>query len=148
MFSILIRYIFESLGLLVASILMNSIQYLKKINENGIKKMCRNLFAIQQNLTNITMSREPDLDHARQYYELLYLNPDVSTLFLYQNYIMWTIWIIVSQSWFLASFTLVFYSVGFSCENETVKFSISGLFSLVVHTNSWCTKIKLHLYFL
>ncbi|KAJ8317018.1 hypothetical protein KUTeg_004922 [Tegillarca granosa] len=70
------KYIFESLGLLVASILMNSIQYLKKINENGIKKMCRNLFAIQQNLTNITMSREPDLDHARQYYELLYLNPD------------------------------------------------------------------------
>ncbi|KAK3096041.1 hypothetical protein FSP39_022371 [Pinctada imbricata] len=70
------RYIFESLGFLVASILMNSIHYLKKINENGIKKMCRNLFAIQQNLTNITMSREPDLDHARQYYELLYINPD------------------------------------------------------------------------
>ncbi|XP_056004911.1 exocyst complex component 4-like isoform X6 [Ostrea edulis] len=70
------RYIFESLGFLVASILMNSIQYMKKINENGIKKMCRNLFAIQQNLTNITMSREADLDHARQYYELLYINPD------------------------------------------------------------------------
>ncbi|XP_062567053.1 exocyst complex component 4-like isoform X3 [Saccostrea cucullata] len=70
------KYIFESLGFLVASILMNSIQYMKKINENGIKKMCRNLFAIQQNLTNITMSREPDLDHARQYYELLYINPD------------------------------------------------------------------------
>lgn len=70
------KYIFESLGFLVASILMNSIQYMKKINENGIKKMCRNLFAIQQNLTNITMSRESDLDHARQYYELLYINPD------------------------------------------------------------------------
>ncbi|CAG2211695.1 EXOC4 [Mytilus edulis] len=39
-------------------------------------KMCRNLFAIQQNLTNITMARETDLDHARQYYELLYMNPD------------------------------------------------------------------------
>ncbi|XP_052772519.1 exocyst complex component 4-like isoform X2 [Mya arenaria] len=70
------KYIFESLGFLVASILMNSMQFIKKINENGIKKMCRNLFAIQQNLTNITMSRESDLDHARQYYELLYLNPD------------------------------------------------------------------------
>ncbi|XP_060578510.1 exocyst complex component 4-like [Ruditapes philippinarum] len=70
------KYIFESLGYLVASILMNSMQFIKKINENGIKKMCRNLFAIQQNLTNITMSRESDLDHARQYYELLYLNPD------------------------------------------------------------------------
>lgn len=40
---------------------------------------CRNIFAIQQNLTNITMSREADLDRARQYYELLYSNPDVST---------------------------------------------------------------------
>ncbi|KAL5022453.1 hypothetical protein ScPMuIL_001608 [Solemya velum] len=70
------KYIFESLGYLVASIIMNSIQFLKKINENGIKKMCRNIFAIQQNLTNITMTRESDLDHARQYYELLYLNPD------------------------------------------------------------------------
>lgn len=70
------KYIFESLGFLVASILMSSIQYLTKINENGIKKMCRNLFAIQQNLTNITMARETDLDHARQYYELLYMSPD------------------------------------------------------------------------
>lgn len=70
------KYIFEGLGFLVASILMNSIQFLTKINENGIKKMCRNLFAIQQNLTNISMSRETDLDMARQYYELLYLNQD------------------------------------------------------------------------
>ena len=34
--------------------------------------MSRNIFAIQQNLTNITMSREADLDHARQYYEIMY----------------------------------------------------------------------------
>ena len=27
---------------------------------------------------NITSNRESDLDHARQYYELLYLVPDVS----------------------------------------------------------------------
>lgn len=33
------RYIFESLGYLVASILINSVQFLNKINENGIKKM-------------------------------------------------------------------------------------------------------------
>ena len=39
---------------------------------------CRNIFALQQNLTNITMSREGDLDHARTYYELLYNNPEVT----------------------------------------------------------------------
>ncbi|GFR81718.1 exocyst complex component 4, partial [Elysia marginata] len=70
------KYIFESLGYLVASILISSVQFLKKINENGIKKMCRNILAIQQNLTNITLTRESDLDRARHFYELLYLNPD------------------------------------------------------------------------
>ena len=30
------------------------------------------------------MNRESDLDHARQYYELLYLSPDVS-LYLFSN---------------------------------------------------------------
>ncbi|CAL1542035.1 unnamed protein product [Lymnaea stagnalis] len=70
------KYIFESLGYLVAAILINNIQYLNKINENGIKKMCRNILAIQQNLTNITLTRESDLDRAKQFYELLYLSPD------------------------------------------------------------------------
>ena len=42
---------------------------------------CRNIFSIQQCLTNITSNRESDLDHARQYYELLYLSPDVSINF-------------------------------------------------------------------
>ena len=39
---------------------------------------CRNIFSVQQSLTNITLSREADLDHAKQFYELLYLSPDVS----------------------------------------------------------------------
>eukprot|EP00061_Rhincodon_typus_P018239 g47338.t1 len=38
--------------------------YFKRISESGIKKMCRNIFVLQQNLTNITMSREADLDFA------------------------------------------------------------------------------------
>ncbi|XP_068708589.1 exocyst complex component 4-like isoform X2 [Montipora capricornis] len=70
------RYLFEGVGFLVSSILVSNVSEIKRINPNGIKKMCRNIFAIQQNLTNITMSREGDLDRARQYYELLYSNPD------------------------------------------------------------------------
>ncbi len=156
------RYVFEGLGHLISFILINSAQYIKRINENGIKKMyvhdilwpfflrsnmpliniyclfyfyqlsyqlpplfisqpfshylvyssggtlrsvtchwlkmqscgflsnswehfalwiyrCRNIFILQQNLTNITMSRETDLDHARNYYELMYKNTDVSS---------------------------------------------------------------------
>uniref|UniRef100_A0A8C8R778 Exocyst complex component Sec8 n=1 Tax=Pelusios castaneus TaxID=367368 RepID=A0A8C8R778_9SAUR len=70
------QYIFEGLGHLISCILINGAQYFKRISESGIKKMCRNIFILQQNLTNITMSREADLDFARQYYEMLYNTPD------------------------------------------------------------------------
>ncbi|XP_062522769.1 exocyst complex component 4-like [Corticium candelabrum] len=68
------KYLFEGIGYLIASILISSTAYLQKINANGIKRMCRNIFVLQQNLTNITMSREVDLDRARQYFELLFLS--------------------------------------------------------------------------
>uniref|UniRef100_A0A4W5LAB1 Exocyst complex component Sec8 n=1 Tax=Hucho hucho TaxID=62062 RepID=A0A4W5LAB1_9TELE len=58
------QYIFEGLGHLISCILINGAQYFKRISESGIKKMCRNIFVLQQNLTNITMSREADLDFA------------------------------------------------------------------------------------
>ncbi|XP_067247126.1 exocyst complex component 4 [Chanodichthys erythropterus] len=70
------QYIFEGLGHLISCILINGAQYFKRISESGIKKMCRNIFVLQQNLTNITMSREADLDFARQYYEMLYNTAD------------------------------------------------------------------------
>lgn len=44
--------------------------------------MCRNIFALQQTLTNITMAREIALDHARQYFELFYHTPEVSLLWV------------------------------------------------------------------
>ncbi|KAM4874577.1 exocyst complex component 4 [Thomomys bottae] len=70
------QYIFEGLGHLISCILINGAQYFRRISESGIKKMCRNIFVLQQNLTNITMSREADLDSARQYYEMLYNTAD------------------------------------------------------------------------
>ncbi|XP_030815768.1 exocyst complex component 4 [Camarhynchus parvulus] len=70
------QYIFEGLGHLISCILINGAHYFRRISESGIKKMCRNIFILQQNLTNITMSREADLDFARQYYEMLYNTAD------------------------------------------------------------------------
>ncbi|XP_065289302.1 exocyst complex component 4 isoform X2 [Dermacentor albipictus] len=70
------RYIFEGLGHLIASILINSTSSIQKVNENGIKKVCRNIFAMQQTLTSITMNREVALDYARQYFELFYYTPE------------------------------------------------------------------------
>ncbi|KAJ9597949.1 hypothetical protein L9F63_011188 [Diploptera punctata] len=70
------KYIFEGLGHLIAKILISSAQYIDQIDERGIQKMCRNIFALQQTLTNITMAREIALDHARHYFELFYLAPE------------------------------------------------------------------------
>lgn len=69
------KYIFEGLGHLIAKILISSAQYMKIIDEVGIQRMCRNVFALQQTLTNITMTREVALDHARHYYELFFSTP-------------------------------------------------------------------------
>jgi len=71
-----LKYIFEGVGHLLSAILINSSTKIKRINQNGVKKMCRNIFATQQNLTGITMSREVDLDYARQYFELFYLTSE------------------------------------------------------------------------
>jgi len=43
---------------------------------------CRNIFAIRQSLTNVTSSREMDLDLARQYYELLNMSIEVCIAFI------------------------------------------------------------------
>lgn len=63
---------------MIASIITGCVQHIRRMNENGVKKMCRNIFVLQQTLTNITLAREPALDHARQYFELLCLTPEVS----------------------------------------------------------------------
>ncbi|KAF2360629.1 Sec8 exocyst complex component specific domain, partial [Trinorchestia longiramus] len=69
------KYIFEGLGPLISSIVTSWPSRIRRLNENGIKKMCRNILSLQQQLTNITMARELSLDHARQYYELFYMTP-------------------------------------------------------------------------
>ncbi|XP_046850236.1 exocyst complex component 4-like [Xenia sp. Carnegie-2017] len=69
------KYMFEGLGHMMSMLIISAAPYIKKMNANGTKKMSRNIFAIQQNLLNITQSREPDLDKARLYYDLLYKIP-------------------------------------------------------------------------
>ena len=41
------RYIFEGVSHLVSRILIESAANIRKINKNGVKKMCRNIFTIQ-----------------------------------------------------------------------------------------------------
>jgi hypothetical protein len=72
------RYIFEGVSHLVSRLLLDSVVNIRKINKNGVKKMCRNIFTIQHTLTsNITGSRESSLDGAKTFYELLTLRQQV-----------------------------------------------------------------------
>jgi exocyst complex component 4 len=64
------KYIFEGVGQLVSTILINGAQDMRRINDNGVKKICRNIFSIQQTLCNLTNQPEHALDHARTYFEL------------------------------------------------------------------------------
>jgi len=63
-------------GNFVAAILVTVAKFMKRIYAAGIKEMCRNIFTMQQQLNNITSSREANLDMARQYYEMLHMMPD------------------------------------------------------------------------
>jgi len=70
------RYLFGGIGYLIASIIISSTSYIKKINRNGVKKMSQNIFTLQQELADIANPREPDLENAKHYIEMLFLTPD------------------------------------------------------------------------
>merc|ERR1712059_108281 len=71
-----IQYVFEGVSSLVSAILISSAATIKRINCNGVKKMCRNIFAVQHTLTaSITGRRELALDQAKTFYELFNMTP-------------------------------------------------------------------------
>jgi hypothetical protein len=69
------HYLFEGLGRLIANLLIDSLQSMqsKRFNKRGINKMNRNIFSVQQNITNIIDSRESSFNRVRQYYSMLEL---------------------------------------------------------------------------
>eukprot|EP00455_Lapot_gusevi_P022461 TRINITY_DN2337_c0_g1_i2.p1 TRINITY_DN2337_c0_g1~~TRINITY_DN2337_c0_g1_i2.p1 ORF type:complete len:418 (+),score=129.56 TRINITY_DN2337_c0_g1_i2:111-1256(+) len=73
-----IRYLFGSLAPLISCIAINNLPRLHhlRVNPNGVAQMTRNLFALQQNLTNIVMTQEHHFDRARQYWDLLNLSEE------------------------------------------------------------------------
>lgn len=70
---------------------MSCVQHIRRMNENGVKKMCRNIFSLQQTLTSITLAREPALDHARLFFELLCLTPEVRLIFEDNNIVFYPV---------------------------------------------------------
>ncbi|XP_055384400.1 exocyst complex component 4 isoform X2 [Condylostylus longicornis] len=70
------RYIFEGLAHLASRILIQASNYMENVDQINIQRMCRNSLALQQTLSSITASREVALDQARNFYELLCMEPD------------------------------------------------------------------------
>lgn len=70
------KFLFDGLGYIMSGIIVSNASYIKEINNGGLKKMSRNILALQQNLTNITLTCELELERARFYYELLYQKPE------------------------------------------------------------------------
>ncbi len=67
------RFLFEGLARLIAGLLVRVLAELPRWNHHGVLKMCRNVFALQQNLTPVFGGKDERLDRARRYYELLEL---------------------------------------------------------------------------
>lgn len=70
------RFLFDRLAALIARLLIKGLASIKGINKNGVFKMFRNVFALQQNLTNIIVRKEQHFDRVRKYYELLNLSEE------------------------------------------------------------------------
>lgn len=69
-----LKYIFNLLPILMSSLLIDALKScIEAINRFGVFKMIRNVFALQQNLTNIITFSEDPFDRVRRYYELLNL---------------------------------------------------------------------------
>ena len=69
-----VLYLFHRISTLIANLLIEYLPIMKKFSEQGIKKIKRNIFALQQNITNIVVAKDMNWnDSVRRYYDLLNL---------------------------------------------------------------------------
>jgi exocyst complex component 4 len=80
------RYLFDGLARLVAQLLIRALADIPRWNHNGVLKMCRNVFALQQNLTPLFGAKEDRLDRTRRYYELLEISEEVCLFSLLSSF--------------------------------------------------------------
>lgn len=72
-----LSYIFDGLGHLCASLFIHYSQFMPRLTEAAKKRVCRNVWGVQQRLSRITNRRESELDRARAFFDLLLDNtPD------------------------------------------------------------------------
>ncbi|KZT30767.1 hypothetical protein NEOLEDRAFT_1159877 [Neolentinus lepideus HHB14362 ss-1] len=69
-------FVFEGLGQLMEHLLISNARHIHRANPYGVRKIMRNMVALQQNLRTITGSL-PDLEftRAKRYYSLFFMSP-------------------------------------------------------------------------
>ena len=73
-----IRFAFEGMGHLMQHLLISNARHIHAVNVYGIKKMNRNMLALQQNIKTITDdSDSTQFERAKRYYSLFLLSPPV-----------------------------------------------------------------------
>lgn len=69
-----VEYLFASLHRLISQAIIRSRRHVRYATPLGVAKMCRNVFAVQQNLMNLVEGLDPaPLDNSRDYIELILL---------------------------------------------------------------------------
>lgn len=69
------KFVFEGVGQLMQSLLISNARHICAMNQNGVKKMFRNILALQQNIKIISEGLQVDFDRAKRYYALLTKSP-------------------------------------------------------------------------
>ncbi|KAL0071792.1 exocyst subunit [Marasmius tenuissimus] len=74
-------FVFAGLGQLMATVLISGARYLQSPNPFGIKKILRNVLALQQCVKTFTNAAQAeDLEKAKKYYGLFFKGPQASSL--------------------------------------------------------------------
>ncbi|CAD5210613.1 unnamed protein product [Bursaphelenchus xylophilus] len=71
-----LKYLFDGLGHLCASIFIHCSQYIPKLSENGRKRICRYIFAVQKTISKLTGRPEIELNKAQNFFDLFQKSPD------------------------------------------------------------------------
>lgn len=72
------RFVFVGLGHLMEHLLISNARHLRLVNQFGIKKVLRNILALQQSVKTLTNEeRNTDFRRAKEYYALFFLSPAV-----------------------------------------------------------------------
>ena len=72
------RFAFEGIGQLLEHLLISEAKRIRIANANGVRKMIRNILALQQSIKTLTNDvRGADFDRAKKYYSLFFRTPTV-----------------------------------------------------------------------